>query len=196
MSARRIGIFGGSFDPVHVAHVALARVALDTLALDVLRFVPTGDAWQKPRTLTPAAHRTEMLQRAVEGEPRFEIDDRELRRVGPSYTIDTVLELQAAEPADWFIVIGQDQYAQLATWHRWRDLLPLVTWAVAGRAGEAPAASPEVAALAHRVRLLPMPAMAVSSTGIRARRARNESIDGLVPPSVAAYIEANHLYRS
>ena len=196
MNRRRIGIFGGSFDPVHVAHVALARVALGTLVLDQLRFVPTGDAWQKARTLTPAPHRVSMLQRAIQDEPRFEVDDCELRRAGPSYTIDTVRELQAAEPADWFMIIGQDQYAKLASWHRWRELLPLVTWAVAARNGEAPAASPEVAAVPHRVRFLSLPAMAVSSTDIRARLARNERIDGLVAPTVAAYIESNHLYRS
>jgi nicotinate-nucleotide adenylyltransferase len=196
LTARRIGILGGSFDPVHVAHIALARVALDTLALDTLRFMPTGDAWQKQRVLTRAAHRVSMLQCAIEGEPRFALDVRETTRAGPSYTLDTVLELQAAEPADWFMVIGQDQYANLATWHRWRELLPLVTWAVAGRAGVAPAAAPEVAALPHRVRFLPLPAMAVSSTDIRARLARNEPIDGLVPAPVAAYIESNHLYRS
>jgi nicotinate-nucleotide adenylyltransferase len=196
MTTRRIAVFGGSFDPVHVAHVALAGLALDALALHELRFLPTGDAWQKPRTLTPAHHRLAMLQRAIGHEPRFSVDDRELRRAGPSYMIDTVLEMQAAEPADWSVVIGQDQYANLATWHRWRELLPLVTWAVAGRAGEAPAAAPEVAALPHRVRFLPLPAMAVSSSDIRARLARNEPIDGLVAPTVAAYIESNHLYRS
>jgi nicotinate-nucleotide adenylyltransferase len=196
VSTRRIGIYGGSFDPVHVAHVALATVALDTLALDELRLLPTGDAWQKPRTLTPAHHRLAMLQRAIGHEPRFVVDDREVRRTGPSYMIHTVLELQAEEQAEWSIVIGQDQYANLPTWHRWRDLLPLVTWAVAGRAGDEPAAPPGVAALPHRVRFLPLPAMAVSSSDIRARLARNEPIDGLVAPTVAAYIESNHLYRS
>jgi len=196
LNVRRIGIFGGSFDPVHVAHVALARIALDTLPLEQVLFVPTGDAWHKQRTLTPAAHRVAMLQRAIDGETRFAVDHRELRRAGPTYTIDTVLELRAAEAAEWFMLIGQDQYAKLASWHRWSELLPLVTWAVAGRNGEAPAASPEVARVPHRVRFVPLPAMAVSSTEIRARLKRNERIDGLVPPTVAAYIESNHLYRS
>ena len=193
---RRIGIFGGSVDPLHVAHVALARIALDTLPLEQVLFVPTGDAWHKQRTLTPAAHRVAMLQRAIDGETRFAVDHRELRRAGPTYTIDTVLELRAAEAAEWFMLIGQDQYAKLDSWHRWSELLPLVTWAVAGRNGEAPAASPEVARVPHRVLFVPLPAMAVSSTEIRARLKRNERIDGLVPPTVAAYIESNHLYRS
>jgi nicotinate-nucleotide adenylyltransferase len=197
LNATRIGLFGGSFDPVHVAHVALARVAEDTLRLDRLCWLPAGDAWQKDRALTDASHRVAMLQLATAGEPRWVIDERETRRAGPSYTIETVLELQAAHPgAEWFVVIGQDQYARLHTWHRWRELLPRVTWAVAGRAGEEPRACAEVAALPHRVQPLPLPPLHVSATDIRARRARGEGIDGLVPPAVAAYIERNHLYRS
>jgi nicotinate-nucleotide adenylyltransferase len=196
LTRRRIGIFGGSFDPVHVAHVALARLALHELGLDELRWLPTGDAWQKRRVLTEAAHRVAMIRLATAGQARFAVDERELRRDGPTYTIDTVLELRAEEPADWYLVIGQDQYGRLHTWHRWRELLPLVTWAVAARQGEAPLASPEVAAQPHRVLHLPLPAMPVCATDIRARLARNEGIDGLVPPPVAAYIESNHLYRS
>jgi nicotinate-nucleotide adenylyltransferase len=194
---RRLGVFGGSFDPVHAAHVALARVALDTLNLDALHWMPTGDAWQKTRKLTDATHRVAMLELAAQGEPRFRVDDRETRRAGATYTLDTVQELRAEHPAaQWFMVIGQDQYARLHTWHRWRELLPLVTWAVAGRAGDEPSAPPEVAALPHDMRQLPLPPMALSATDIRARIARGESIDGLVPPAVAAYIERNHLYRS
>jgi nicotinate-nucleotide adenylyltransferase len=194
---RRLGVFGGSFDPVHAAHVALARVALDTLNLDALHWMPTGDAWQKTRKLTDATHRVAMLELAAQGEARFRVDDRETRRAGATYTLDTVQELRAEHPAaQWFMVIGQDQYARLHTWHRWRELLPLVTWAVAGRAGDEPGAPPEVAALPHDVRQLPLPPMALSATDIRARIARGESIDGLVPPAVAAYIERNHLYRS
>jgi nicotinate-nucleotide adenylyltransferase len=196
LKRRRIGIYGGSFDPVHVAHLALARLALDHLGLDELRWLPTGHAYQKDRRLSDDHHRVAMLQRATAGEPRFVVDGRELRREGPSYTIDTVNEMQAEEDADWFLVVGQDQYANLPTWRRWRDLLPMVTWAVARRAGDEPAAPPEVAALPHRVEFLPLPAMDVSSTDIRARRARNEGIGGLVPPAVAAYIETHHLYRS
>ena len=101
--SRRIGLFGGSFDPVHVAHLALARQALDELRLDELRWIPVGHAWQKARAMTPAAHREAMLKLAIAGEPRFVLDRREIERPGPSYTVDTVRELQAAEPnAEWF----------------------------------------------------------------------------------------------
>src|SRR5512141_1824995 len=120
---KRIGLLGGSFDPPHNAHVALARSAMEHLMLDELRWVPAGVQWQKQRELAPVADRQAMVTLAIAGEPRFVLENCELWRSGPSYTIDTVLELQAAEPADWFLVIGQDQYANLITWHRWQQLV-------------------------------------------------------------------------
>ena len=133
---RRIGLLGGSFDPVHNAHLALGRQALTELQLDELRWVPVGHAWQKARPLTAAAHREAMLRLAIDGEPRFVLERCELQRPGPSYTLDTVRELQAHEPeAQWFLVIGQDQFASLHTWVGFEQLLPRVTLAVAQRPG-------------------------------------------------------------
>ena len=190
---KRIGLFGGSFDPVHEAHLALARVALAQLGLDELRWVPAGRQWQKHRDLTPAPHREAMVRLAIEGEPRFVLDDCELRRSGASYTYDTVRELQALQPqAEWFLLIGQDQYAGLHSWVRWQQLLQRVTLAVANRPGVALAASPEVAAMPHRV--VPLPMMDVSSTQIRARAAQGLAIDDLVPAPVARYIARHALY--
>lgn len=190
----RIGLFGGSFDPVHLAHVALARVALQALALDELRWLPVGQAWQKARRLTAAAHRCAMVELAIAGEPRFAIERCELERDGPTYTIDTLRALQGRERADWFLVIGQDQYARLDTWRDWRELLQRVTLAVAGRAGVAPAPPPALAALPHRVVALPLPAMPLSSSSIRERAARGEALDACVPPAVARYIAQHRLY--
>ena len=191
---KRIALFGGSFDPVHVAHVALARVALSQLELDELRWVPAGRQWQKHRDLTPAVHREAMVRLAIADEPRFSLEDCELRRSGASYTFDTVRELQAAEPGvEWYLVIGQDQYAGLHSWLRWQDLLQRVTLAVANRPGVTMAASREVQALPHRVVSLPM--MDVSSTDIRARVARGLAVDDLVPAPVARYIAQYALYR-
>jgi nicotinate-nucleotide adenylyltransferase len=107
---RRIGLFGGSFDPVHNAHLALAHSALQALKLDELRWQPAGQPWQKARALTPAVHRQAMIRLAIAGEPRFVLDRIELEREGPSFTLDTVRTLQDQEPqAQWFLIIGQDQ---------------------------------------------------------------------------------------
>jgi nicotinate-nucleotide adenylyltransferase len=191
----RIGLLGGSFDPPHRAHLALARTALEHLALDEVRWLPAGLAWQKTRRAAPAAHRRAMVALAIEGEPRFVLDDRELRRAGPSYTSDTLRELHAERAAEWFLVIGQDQYANLHTWHEWEALLPLATLAVASRGGEAPSPDPALAGRAHRVAVLPLPRLDVSSTEIRRRVAAGEDIRDMVPTAVASYIDRHHLYR-
>jgi nicotinate-nucleotide adenylyltransferase len=195
----RIGIFGGSFDPVHNAHVALARLALTELQLDELRWVPAGQPWQKARGLTAAGHREAMLRLAIAGEPRFTLSRLEVERGGESYTLDTVRQMQAELPgAQWFLVIGQDQYASFHSWHGWQELLTRVTLAVAnrshsGRPGAAPVADAQVRQVAHQSVALPM--MDVSSTDIRARIARGQGIDDLVPPAVARYIDQHDLYQ-
>ena len=194
-AARRVGLFGGSFDPVHNAHVALARTALDQLALDELRWIPVCQPWQKTRRLAPAADREAMVRLAIAGEPRFVLDRIELRRGGPTFTLDTVRELVAAEPGrQWFLILGQDQYASLHTWRDWRELLGLVTLAIANRPGAAIAVNPQIAKAEHRVVRLPM--MNVSSTEIRRRVAAGEPIADLVPDAVARYIEAHRLYSA
>ncbi len=196
--AARVGIFGGSFDPVHNAHVALARQALAELALDELIWLPAGQPWQKRRGLAPVADREAMVRLAIEGEPRFTLSRIEILRSGPSYTVDTVRELRAERPGvSWHLVIGQDQYAGFHTWHGWEELLGLVTLAVANRAADRPdaplRADPQVLRVPHEAVTLPM--MDVSSTDIRARLARGQGIDGLVPAPVARYIARHHLYQ-
>ncbi len=192
---RRIGLFGGSFDPPHRAHVALAQLALRQLALDELRWVPTGMAWHKVSNPTSAQHRAAMVALAIGDEPRFRLERCELERPGPSYTLDTVCQLQAAEPAgtaaDWLLIIGEDQYADLHRWVGWRELLARVQLAVAGRPGERPVDA-EVAAFPCL--RLALPPMEVSSTEVRRRLASGLPIDDLVPAAVARYIESNRLY--
>jgi nicotinate-nucleotide adenylyltransferase len=190
---KRVGLFGGSFDPVHNAHVALAATALAQLKLDELRWIPVGKPWQKARRLSDAADREAMVRLAIAGEPRFVLDRTELRRRGPSFTLDTVRELAAAEPdAKWFLILGQDQYASLHTWRDWRELLGLVTLAIANRPGAALAVNMQIARVEHQAVLLPM--MDVSSTEVRRRVAAGESIADLVPDTVARYIEQHRLY--
>ena len=191
---KRVGLFGGSFDPVHDAHLALATTALQQLELDEVRWIPVGQPWQKTRRLADAADREAMVRLAIAGEPRFVLDRSELRRRGPSFTLDTVHELIAADPAaERFLILGQDQYASLHTWRDWRELLGLVTLAIANRPGAALAVNTQIAKVEHQAMLLPM--MEVSSTEVRRRVAAGESIADLVPDAVARYIEQHRLYR-
>ncbi len=191
---RRIGLFGGTFDPVHLAHLALAREALAALQLDEVRWIPAGQPWQKARALTPAVHREAMVRLAVAGEPRFTVDRIELERSGPSYTLDTVRALQDREPgATWFLIVGADQHAGLHTWHGWQELLDRVVLAVAARPGGRPPVA--AAVLQHPHHSVPLPMMEISSTEIRRRVAAGEDIDRLVPPAVASYIDREGLYR-
>ena len=194
-AAVRIGLFGGTFDPVHLAHLALARRALDEFALDELRWIPTGQPWQKARQLSAAPHREAMLRLAIDGEPRYVLDRIELERPGPSYTLDTVRALQAAWPrAQWFLLIGADQYAGLHTWVGWRELLSRVVLAVANRPGPPRPVHPEVLRQPHRV--VPLPMLDISSTEVRRRVAAGQDIGALVPPAVARYIAEHSLYRN
>lgn len=192
--SRRIGLFGGSFDPPHLAHLALARTARDELRLDEVRWVPAGLPWQKDRTLTSAPRRLVMVQQAIDGEPRFVVDDCEIRRSGPSYTLQTVIELQAAQSeAQIFLLIGADQYAGLHRWRDWRDLLSRVVLAVANRPGPMPPVDGEV--LRHPHRAVPLPMLDISSTDIRQRVSQGRPITDLVPPGVARYIDQHLLYQ-
>ena len=191
---KRVGLFGGSFDPVHNAHVALARVALEQLGLDEVRWIPVGHPWQKSRRLSDAADREAMVRLAIAGEPRFVLDRIELRRPGVSYTLDTVRELAAAEPdTEWVLILGQDQYASLHTWRDWRELVAMVTLAIANRPDAAPAVNAQIARAPHHMVSLPM--MDVSSTEVRRRVAAGLSVADLVPEAVARYIERRRLYR-
>jgi nicotinate-nucleotide adenylyltransferase len=187
----RIGVFGGTFDPPHLAHMALAGAALVELNLDEVRWIPAGQPWQKTRAITPAAHREAMVRLAIADEPHFILDRIEFERQGPSFTLDTVRALRPL--GDLFLVIGADQYAGLHTWRGWRELLGMVTLAVANRPGPMPPVHREVLRFSHRA--VPLPMLDVSATDIRSRVAQGLPIDGMVPPSVASYIETHALYR-
>jgi nicotinate-nucleotide adenylyltransferase len=190
----RIGLFGGSFDPPHNAHLALARSALDALALDQVRWIPAGQPWQKARSITPGAQREAMVRATIEGEPRFVLDRSELEREGPSYTLDTVRAHARQQPAaQWFLIIGADQYAGLHTWSGWQELLGLVTLAVANRPGPLPPVDPQVLRFTHRV--VPLPMLDISATEIRSRVANGLPMASMVPTAVARYIDQHGLYR-
>jgi nicotinate-nucleotide adenylyltransferase len=196
---RRIGVFGGAFDPPHAAHHALAQVALEQLQLDELRIIPTGQAWHKNRGLTPAAHRLAMARLAFADLERVVVDPRETVRSGPSYTVDTLLELKAEfVGAEFFLIIGEDQAKALDSWSRWSEIPKLATICVAARAGFTRAnATFEALHLSQTaVRLLEMPPMDVSATDIRQRLARRQNVGPLVFEPVARYIAQHHLYQA
>jgi nicotinate-nucleotide adenylyltransferase len=189
-------MFGGAFDPPHRAHGLLAQAAVRQLGLDRLVVLPTGDAWHKARTLSPAADRLAMARLAFAGLPRVEVDDRELRRTGPTYSIDTLRELQAEHPgAQLVLVMGEDQAGDFTRWRAWEDIARLAILAVAGRGSGAGIAALQ-ALPGVRVEALELPQMPESATEIRARLTAGEDISALVEPAVARYIETHPLYQT
>jgi nicotinate-nucleotide adenylyltransferase len=202
---KRIGVFGGAFDPPHNAHVALALAALQQLRLDALYVIPTGQAWHKARPLSPAADRLAMCELAFAGLPAVRVDARETQRAGPSYTADTLAELATEYPgADLYLVLGADQLLAFKTWHRWEEVLRLATLAVANRPMH-PATTAELEpahwpAVDLPFRPLDMPLQPTSSTAIRAQvhapDRQSPDLDLLVPAGVARYISEHHLYQT
>jgi len=192
-------MFGGAFDPPHIAHVALARAAVDQLGLDQLRIFPTGQAWHKARALTDGVHRLAMAQLAFAGVPRAVVDSREVSRSGPTYTIDTLRELQAENPgAQLVLVIGADQAEALHSWRSAGEIAKLAIISIAERARPTGADAAFDASKLPPGRFEPveLPPMPVSATEIRARVAAGQGIAQLVPASVAGYIDRYHLYRT
>ncbi len=195
-AAPRIGLLGGSFDPPHRAHLALAELALTALALHRVHWLVAAAPWQKAgRVVASAEQRLAMVALLIEGHAAMQADARELQRAGQTFTIDSVLELRAEAPdAELFLIIGQDQYARFHTWVRHEELLRNVTLAVAARAGQAPCAPPSLPP--HRVHMLPLPEWPISSTLVREHAARGEDLAPWVGPAVAHYISQQRLYRA
>ena len=198
-AALRVGVFGGAFDPPHRGHVSLAQAALEQLQLDVLHAIPTGQAWHKTRDLTASVHRLAMTRLAFEGVDRVRVDAREIARDGPSYTVDTLTELQAAYPqAQLYLLVGEDQAQALPSWHRWQELAQLAIICVAARADRTGAIGQfdALKSLLPDMRILKMPPLAISATDIRRRLAHHENVAPLVFEPVARYIDHYHLYQA
>ena len=200
---KRIGVFGGAFDPPHNAHVALAQAALEQFELDSLYIIPTGQAWHKARALSAPIHRLAMTRLAFQDMPRVRVDDRELQRAGPTFTIDTLQALQAENPqAQLYLFLGADQFAAFKQWHRWQEILDIAIICIADRA-QCTLAQTQFDAYTgynHRFFTLKLPLMAVSATQIRQLITSGVATVGeiakLVPEPVARYISAHQLYRS
>lgn len=191
----KLALFGGSFDPPHLGHLAFARFALDALGPDRLVWLPAGRQWQKPDQIMAAAvHRATMVRRLITGEPRFVLDERELHRRGPSFTADTLREFASQNPgAELMFLIGQDQYARLPTWYQVETVTKLATLVVVPRDGEAVVTPPGLPA--HRLRVLSMPDIPLSSTAVRDAVASGEDISPMVGAEVASYIASHRLYE-
>lgn len=192
----KIGLLGGTFDPVHNGHLGMARAARDHFALDEVLFLPAGQPWRKTRQISAAEHRLVMLRLAIKDETTFGICDLELRTPGPSYTADTLDALTGERLDDmfWFI-IGADALADIPNWKDPLRIIRHAILAVTPRLGfdmqRALAAVPE---LAPRIAQFPMSPWNESSSEIRRKANSGDRIDDLVPTSVAAYIEEHRLY--
>jgi nicotinate-nucleotide adenylyltransferase len=184
---KKIAIYGGTFDPVHHAHLILAREAIETLDLDKVILVPAKiSPLKKAAPIASGEVRLEMLQAAIKGETKFEVDECELLRPPPSYTIDSVEEIHRREcDASIYCLIGEDNVEQLPRWRRFTELEKIVRFIVLDRSGKQPTHSYEL--IRRRID--------ISATEIRQRVAQNESIRYLVPRSVEEIIQREKLYR-
>ena len=197
-----IGVMGGTFDPIHLGHLAIAEEAREALGLDVVLFVPAARPPHKPvGSATAVEHRLAMVELAIDDNPRFELSSVELERAGPSYTVDTIDELARRNPgATLHLILSAETFAQLPTWHEPERLFDGARIAVVPREGY-PAPDPGWLSEAFpghegRVAFLEGPRLGLSSTAIRDRVANGRSIRYLVPTAVDAYIADHDLYRT
>jgi nicotinate-nucleotide adenylyltransferase len=190
-----IGLLGGSFDPVHRAHTALALAALDALSRDHVELLPAARPWQRSTLSAGPAHRLRMLEIACRGDARLQVNPLELQRTGPTYTIDTLMALPQGPHYTW--IMGADQLANFCTWHDWRGIIERVQLAVAQRPGT-PLTTPPVLAEAlapGAPRLIPFAARNFSATLIRESLAAGRPVNDMLDPGVQDYIRAHQLYR-
>jgi len=194
----RIGLLGGTFDPIHAGHLAAAKAALDCAELDRVMFIPAAQPPHRPRAIATADDRLEMCRLAIEGDTRFVVSDVELERGGPSYTVDTLTDLQRSHPGDeLFLVLGWDAARLFSTWRRPDEVRALATIVVVARPGSAAPrkADLEPAGLEGQGVILCLePTPDVSASEIRRALASGKSIAGKVPDVVARYIAAHRLY--
>ncbi len=208
------GILGGTFDPVHLGHVALARAALAGLPIAEVLWLPSGSPGHRTAPVAGARDRLAMLRLATAGDARYRVDESELDRGEATYTVHTLTRLRAqlGRQQPLLLLLGSDSFLSLPTWLRWRELFDLAHIAVAGRPGHLPGAvgpAPELAAeierrkvppaqlaasAAGRIAYFDMPPTDISASAVRAGLAAGRDMRDLLPAAVLAYIEAHHLY--
>ena len=209
------GILGGTFDPIHPGHLALAAAALSQLSLNEVLWMPSGSPGHRDSPVASARDRLAMLKLATGGHPRYRIDAAELESAAPTYTVHTLTRLRAqfggAQPL--VLLLGSDSFLSLPTWLRWHELFDLAHFAVASRPGHhlgergtAPELAAEIArrsvppdqlaqCAAGRIARFDMPPMDISSSAIRAAFAAGQDTRHLLPAAVLAYIQSQHLYH-
>ncbi len=200
---KKIGLFGGTFDPVHLGHMHIAQAFADELELDMVVFLPAGDPYHKHAPVASATHRLAMAQLATAGDERFAVSDCDMVRDGPTYTFDTVQIFRQQFPSarlHW--LLGMDSLLQLHTWRRWQALVRQIGVAVAARAGDNLNQAPPAlhgwigeALQSGDLHILKAPLSSISSTDIRQRIRQSQSLEGLVQAEVADYIRQHRLYR-
>lgn len=196
----RVGLLGGTFDPIHIAHLHIAACALDELHLDEVRFLPAGSPPHKPhRAVTDGVHRLQMIEIATSTEPAFMPDPIDLSAQGFSYTSDLLARIQAADQeSDLWFILGADSLVDFHTWHQPVSILNLARLAVAERPGwdvsaalQTSTSLPTLSARVDRFRSVPID---LSATLLRARIAAGQPVDWLMPPDVLSYIRRHRLY--
>lgn len=196
MAIKKIGLLGGSFDPVHLAHIALAETARQALGLESVQLIPAADPWQRRPLAATGEQRLAMLDIATRNYPHLHVNPVEIQRGGTTYTIDTLRQLP--DGADYFWILGADQLRNFCSWQCWQEITSLLTLAVAQRPGSplvAPQALTEhLAAQGGQLIELPFEPTAISATFIRERLAAGESTDKMLDTAVAQYIQQNGLY--
>ena len=193
---RRVGVMGGTFDPIHHGHLVAASEVQAWFSLDEVVFVPTGDPWQKSdRVVTPAEHRYLMAVIATASNPRFWVSRVDIDRDGPTYTVDTLRDLKATMPeSELYFITGADALAEIFTWRAADDLFELAQFVGCTRPGHEMDPETLAAIPADRVTMVEIPALAISSTDCRERTRRGEPVWYLVPDGTVQYIAKHQLY--
>ena len=189
---KRIALFGGTFNPIHIGHLVMAQMAQEKFDLDKIIFVPSYlPPHKQAHSLAAAKHRYRMVERCIQGHPQFGVSDYEIKKKGKSFTIDTVQHIfsRYQKEAKLFFIIGEDSLRQLPQWHKIQDILKMVTFLVVNRPG-----------YQHRrdggkYRTVAMPGLDLSSSYLRGRVKAGKSIKYLVPEEVIRYIEKHQLYK-
>lgn len=197
MAIKRIGLLGGSFDPVHLSHLDLANAALSALCLDQVQWLPAAQPWQKTSLGASAEHRIAMLNLALENQEKMIVNTAEIDRGGATYTYDTVSQL--AKNAHYFWLLGSDQLQNFCSWYRWKQILNHVDLAVAQRPASSIKAPQELAdylqqqnkSLYH----IPFTPSEISATLIRERLQQHQPVASYLPEPVMRYIKQHHLYQ-